>query len=51
MIESSEYTSEYDKIQMEERTCNLFLECTLQLVNKIREAVTKHENNKVVLNL
>lgn len=49
MIESSEYTSEYDKIQMEERTCNLFLECTLQLVNKIREAVTKHSNIQSVL--
>lgn len=49
MVESSEYTSEYDKTQMEERTCNLFLECSLQLVNKIREAVTKHSNIQSVL--
>ena len=49
MIESSECISEYDKTQMEERTCNLFLECSLQLVNKIREAVTKHTNIQSVL--
>ena len=49
IIEASEYSSEYDKIQMEERTCNLFLECSLQLVNKIRDAVTKHSCIQSVL--
>jgi len=49
IIEASEHSSEYDKTQMEERTCNLFLECSLQLVNKIREAVTKHASIQSVL--
>ena len=34
---------------MEERTCNLFLECSLQLVNRVRDAVTKHPNIQSVL--
>ncbi len=39
----------YDKIHMEERTSSLFLECSLQLVNKVRDVMTKHPNIQSVL--
>ena len=49
IVELSEYNSEYDKIHMEERTSSLFLECSLQLVNKVRDVMTKHPNIQSVL--
>jgi len=49
MVELNKNTSEFNKIHMEERASNLFNECSLQIVNKVREVVAKHPSIQGVL--